>query len=163
MPTSSPDIVVFSHGWNNDWTSATSRYEHFINGLIALREDHGLAVPADYRPILVGIFWPSQALVWFDSETGPDIAAADPAAQDAAAEAASVTLRDIASSLPADRRARFYEAAQLPELGEAQARELATMLASLTVADDEGVRDEKPSADDLLAAAKAMAAPVPRF
>ena len=23
------DIFVFCHGWNNDWTIATERYEHF--------------------------------------------------------------------------------------------------------------------------------------
>jgi hypothetical protein len=155
------DIFVFSHGWNNDWTAATSRYEHFINGFTGLRKARGLAVPAYYRPVLVGVFWPSQALAWFDSETGPDIAAADPAAQNAAAEAATATLRDIASSLPASRRARFYELAQARSLDASQARELAEMLASLTAPDDEGPRADQPSADDLLAAAASMTAQAP--
>ena len=60
------DIFVFSHGWNNDWTVATGRYEHFMNGFIELRRRHQLPVPATYAPLLVGIFWPSQALAWFE-------------------------------------------------------------------------------------------------
>ena len=28
------DIFVFSHGWNNDWSTATKRYEDFIEGLL---------------------------------------------------------------------------------------------------------------------------------
>ena len=68
------DIFVFSHGWNNDWTVATKRYEHFINGFIDLRRRHNLPVPPNYKPLLVGIFWPSQALAWFEKEAGPEIA-----------------------------------------------------------------------------------------
>src|SRR6266511_4159601 len=93
------DIYVFSHGWNNDWTAATERYEHFINGFIALRGGRSLPIPDDYRPLLVGLFWPSQALAWFESETGPDIAAADPAAQDATMQVTTVAIRDIAETL----------------------------------------------------------------
>jgi hypothetical protein len=155
------DIFVFSHGWNNDWTVATKRYESFINGFIDLRRRHQLPVPPAYAPLLVGIFWPSQALAWFEKETGPEIAAADPAAQDAATAATANTLRDIAAALPASSRARFHELAQAPELDAAQARELADLLASIARGDDEAGAEQAPSADDLLAAAGALADPEP--
>jgi hypothetical protein len=155
------DIYLFSHGWNNDWSVATGRYENFINGFLQLRRERALPVPADYRPLLVGIFWPSQALSWFESETGPDIAAADPAAQDAAVRVATEGIRDIAETVPATARGRFYELAQAPRLNGSEARELATLLAAATAPDDEGVRSDVTSADDLLAAAMSMDEPEP--
>lgn len=155
------DIFVFSHGWNNDWTVATKRYEHFINGFVALRKKHDLPVPADYKPLLVGIFWPSQALAWFEKETGPDFAGGDPAAQDTATAESAATLRDIASTLPAASRARFYDLAQAPELTAAEATELARMLASIARSDDEAGTVDAPSAEDLLAAAAAFSNPEP--
>ncbi len=155
------DVFVFSHGWNNDWTSATKRYEAFIEGFQAQRKSLGLAMPAGYRPLLVGVFWPSQSLEWFESETGPGFAAgAGPAAQDAAADASSRFLADIAGELPAQRRGRFFELAGAESLNEAEARELATLLASTraSAGDDEAGASTAPSADDLLAAAATFAA-----
>lgn len=157
------DIFLFSHGWNNDWTAALRRYESFIHRFQTLRRQQRLAMPPGYKPLLVGIFWPSQAMEWFESETGPDIAAADPAAQDAAVRASTETLRDIAADLAPEKRSRFYKLAQAQTLGQAEASELAQMLASLAAADDEGVRADAPSAQDLLAAAAALATPEPDY
>lgn len=157
------DIFLFSHGWNNDWKTATARYESFIKGFQGLRKQHGLPMPADYKPLLVGIFWPSQAMAWFNSETGPGFAGDDPEAQDEAAQVLNETLRDVAAALPDERRIRFYELAQSQSLDEAEAMELATMLAAVTSADDEGVRPDAPSALDLLAAASALETPEPDY
>lgn len=71
------DIFLFSHGWINDWSVATRRYEEFITGYMNMRRKHNLPMAANYRPLLVGIFWPSTALVFGEDETGPQIAAAD--------------------------------------------------------------------------------------
>src|SRR5688572_5219168 len=71
------DVFVFSHGWNNDWTTATRRYEGFINGYFEMTRERGLEHPPGFKPLLVGIFWPSTALVFGESEEGPDFAAAD--------------------------------------------------------------------------------------
>lgn len=157
------DIFLFSHGWNNDWSVATKRYEHFIGGFQDQRRQLGLPMAAGYRPLLVGIFWPSQAMEWFENETGPGFAAGDPAAQDAATESSRRLLGDIGSGLPPDRRARFFELAQAEVLNEAQARELAALLAGATAADDEAGPAAAPSADDLLAAAAAFAQPEPDY
>lgn len=157
------DIFLFSHGWNNDWKAATSRYESFIKGFQGLRKQHGLEMPFGYKPLLVGIFWPSQALAWFDSETGPTFASDDPAAQDEASAILNETLRDVAVSLPEERRTRFYELAQAERLNKTEALELATMLAAVTSADDEGVSPDAPNAQDLLAAAASLEAPEPDY
>ncbi|MEO8409426.1 MAG: hypothetical protein ABI478_02560, partial [Propionivibrio sp.] len=157
------DIFLFSHGWNNDWKAATERYESFIAGFQKLRHDHGLDMPVGYRPLLVGIFWPSQALAWFDSETGPGFAAGDPVAQDVAVQLEADTLRDVAAALSAERRDRFYELVRAERLEPGPAQELAAMLAALVAADDEGARGDAASAQDLLAAATALATPEPDY
>lgn len=157
------DVFVFSHGWNNDWSAATQRYESFIAGFQAQRRDLGLPMPAGYKPLLVGIFWPSQALEWFDSETGPGFAAAAAGAQDAAVERDRKLLADIARALKPQQRERFFELSQAPSLGEAEATELASMLASTVRPDDEGVATQAPGARDLLAAAASLAAPEPDY
>ncbi len=157
------DIFLFSHGWNNDWKAATGRYESFIRGFQQLRSQRSLAMPPGYKPLLVGIFWPSQAMAWFESEKGPGFAAAGPAQQDEAAQLESDTLRDVAAALPAPQRSRFHELAQADTLDRAQALELAAMLAAVSRADDEGARADAPSAQDLVAAATCLESPEPDY
>jgi hypothetical protein len=156
------DIFLFSHGWNNDWSVATKRYEHFISGFQNLRADYHLPASSDYRPLLVGVFWPSQALAWFTSEVGPQMASAADL-QDEEATTVSQTLREIASLLPKKHRPRFYELAQADAVDEAGAKELASMLARLTQADDEAGPERAPSAADLLAAAVSLSPVEPDF
>ena len=150
------DIFLFSHGWNNDWSTAIKRYEDFINGFQSQRRRLGLKMAKDFKPLLAGIFWPSQALEWFESETGPGFAAADPEAFDAAVAVEMNVIADIASELPAVLRERFFELAQAQNLDESDAQGLAELLSGLGSADDEGITGEAPSADDLLAAANAL-------
>src|SRR5262249_42755911 len=61
-------IYLFSHGWNNNWKDARERYQSFIEGYTNLRKDPPL--PDEYRPLLVGVFWPSISLVT-ESEQPP--------------------------------------------------------------------------------------------
>ena len=63
------DIFVCAHGGNIDWSTSTKHYEHFISGFQTQRRVLGLPVPSNHQPLLVGIFWPSQAMTWFESET----------------------------------------------------------------------------------------------
>jgi hypothetical protein len=126
------DVFFFSHGWNNDWTAATKRYEDFIQGYMNMRQKNALLVPAGYKPLLVGIFWPSTALVFTADEVGPDIAAGDPAAIDQAVAEERQQVREVAEALPADADVeRFYELAQKDALSEEEALELASILAPL--------------------------------
>ncbi len=93
------DIYLFSHGWNNDWTVATQRYESFIAGFMTMRRTHALTFTQPYRPLLVGIFWPSTALVFGEGEAGPEIAAGDPGAIDVAVAAERQAVGDVAEQL----------------------------------------------------------------
>lgn len=142
------DIFLFSHGWNNDWEVASKRYDDFIGGYSKLRTDLGLPVPADYKPLLVGIFWPSQAMAWFESETGPGFAGGGDAV-----EPWRKQLGEIADALPPDQRERFHALMQSTSLSADEARELAGILAAQLSGDDEGPNVSAPTADDLLAAA----------
>jgi hypothetical protein len=63
---SEPDrpLIVFSHGWNNDFEDATDLYARFLVEF----EKFG---PIGSNPIFVGITWPS---IWFPAKEGPTIA-----------------------------------------------------------------------------------------
>lgn len=153
------DLFLFCHGWNNDWSTATTRYEAFIKGFQALRKSMALPMPANYKPLLVGVFWPSQSLTIFESETGPGFAGSE--AEDVAVGALQGMLAEIAAQLPAASRARFHTLAAAAELNQAEARELATMLCDALhdLSDTEAGAASAPSVDDLLASAAAITAP----
>jgi hypothetical protein len=147
------DIYIFSHGWNNDWDTATDRYRHFMGGFTKMREDHRLDVRPDYKPLLIGIIWPSTALVmpW---EAQPKFAGGAPVA--AAADAGSAEERLMIDELAAELRGgdvdRFYALMDEPDgLDERQSLELAQLLLSL--GDDQEVDDaEALESSDLVAA-----------
>ena len=112
------DVFVFSHGWNNDFATALHRYKAFIQAFHGLRDSYGLEFHRSYRPLLVGIFWPSTALVlpW---ERGPDFAGDE----DAQSEAVDLSLRDAAAETSTDPQ-RVHELAERGDLAEDEAREL---------------------------------------
>lgn len=127
------DVFLFSHGWNNDWAGATSRYEEFIEQFTQVRAREWEPPGRAFRPVLVGIHWPSTALVSRD-ERGPDIAGGGP---DAGPEP-DPGLELLAEGLNADQATRLYELADRPELSGAEALELATLVAPvLAGAEDE--------------------------
>lgn len=153
------DVFLFSHGWNNDWTVATERYENFIGGYMKMRRDRALAVPDGFKPLLVGIFWPSTALVFTDAEKGPDIAAADPGAIDEAIAEERRELDELAAELEPEQAEALYRLAQQETLSEAQARELAEIALALRGGDDDELGlDDSMSADELVEVWKAEAA-----
>lgn len=54
--TNATDIFVFAHGWWNDPASAEASYTRFISDMRAVRP---VMPRPTYRPLLVGIYWPS--------------------------------------------------------------------------------------------------------
>ena len=155
------DVFIFSHGWNNDWEAASNRYESFIAGFIKLRTQFGLEPPPDYRPLLVGIVWPSTALVmpW---EQGPKFAGSDDSSKDAESASWQRELETIGADVESDTREEFYALAQTPSLSDAQAARLAEILSHLvegyTQADAEIANAETrpPSGPQLLERAKQL-------
>lgn len=64
------DVIVLSHGWNGDLPAARAQYDRWIGTMLACTADRetAAAVAGGFRPLLVGLHWPSMA--WGDEELG---------------------------------------------------------------------------------------------
>jgi hypothetical protein len=89
-------VLVYSHGWNNDFPAALRLYEAFLEGVSAMAAERGGLDPATFRPVFVGLSWPSTALT-FGSEAGPVILGS-------AAAPAQHEFEDFLGALPEERR-----------------------------------------------------------
>lgn len=146
------DVFLFSHGWNNDWAAATGRYQDFLHAYSAVRAQRWEPPTRPYKPVLIGVFWPSEALLG-DPDQAPDIAAdtgRTPAGRaDEAARRAE--LDGLAQLLaPADRE-RFSGLADRDGLDDTEAGELAALLAPVLAGppDELGAPGEAPTPKDL--------------
>lgn len=123
------DVFIFAHGWNNDWAAATTRYDNFITYYQEAQRSWWSPPTRDYRPLLVGIFWPSTSLVapW---EQAPNIAAVIdmPWYMQAHEET-----KDLVSDLSPDQAEHFYALIQRDWLDRTQATELAALIAPALV------------------------------
>lgn len=141
------DVFLFSHGWNNDWEAATNRYDRFVQRFVEVRRQHWNPPTRIFAPVLVGVFWPSAALVapW---ERAPDIAAGGLTDPDVA------TLADV---LEPDTKARFLQIVSEPSSDNAA--ELAAMLAPVVAGgtDEIGSEGGPVSPDELLELWRAVA------
>ncbi|SDY48144.1 hypothetical protein SAMN05661080_03612 [Modestobacter sp. DSM 44400] len=119
------DVVVFSHGWNNDWETATERYDHFVDGVVGQFPDEPRR-----RALLVGIFWPSALLV-LPGEREPDFASDIGEPTGAPVDPDAAALDDVAAELTPADAARVRELAAQPRLDPGGTAELAELLAPL--------------------------------
>lgn len=144
------DVYVFCHGWNNDWKTAFEHYRDFMVTFRRLRDDHNLAFNRGYLPVLVGIHWPSTALVmpW---EKGPEFAGDEGEHE---ADAANLSLLDeVAASVDPDQLPRFYELAERPSLDEEEGTELLTIVSGIFADGDPDVAgDPGRDVDEMLVA-----------
>ena len=152
------DIIVFCHGWNNDWRQATGRYDDFLAGYLDMRRQRGLPVPSDFAPLLVGIFWPSKLLVAREDrapliagdEVEEKVVAGEAAEQEVADERDQVT--DLAAMVPSESAQRLFEITQQDALTEQDAMELASMVAPLYATDQEETGEQAaPTTEDVFA------------
>ncbi|MFV0278988.1 MAG: hypothetical protein ACK5HY_17665 [Parahaliea sp.] len=136
-------VFLFSHGWNNDWDAASGRYFDFASGFTKLRRELNLAVSDHYKPLLVGIFWPSTWLVspW---ERAPEFAAPGPGSE------LSDLVSDWAAELPDAQVERFYRLTDSEWIDVDDAHELAALVAPLLRADDEVGDSAEITAEELL-------------
>ena len=139
------DVFLFSHGWNNTLDAAASSYKQFIAGYVS----QSAGSKPGYRPLLIGVIWPSISflLPW---EDGPQIAA-DPLILSGHVE----EMRSyVTGSLDPDTGAEFSELVDgRTELTAAEARRAAEIVRDGlgSGADpDDGSRPE--TVDELLAA-----------
>jgi hypothetical protein len=154
------DVFLFSHGWNNDWNTASSRYEDFVAGFVRMRRDFELKVNGQYAPLLIGIFWPSTALVmpW---ERAPKFAGAAPGI-DGDTDSWRREVEELGQVLTDSDRSDLYSLAQKNNLNDAESKRMAEIVAEAVKgfdkADTEGPRgpEGSPTADELLIRAKRM-------
>jgi hypothetical protein len=57
--TSPTHIFLFSHGWKGDVPAAIDQYNRWIGALLRLSADRA-ALGDDFRPVFIGLHWPSQ-------------------------------------------------------------------------------------------------------
>lgn len=64
------DVFVLSHGWFGDVPAARSQYRAWVAAMAECPQDRAAAdaLPAGFRPVVVGVHWPSKA--WGDEELG---------------------------------------------------------------------------------------------
>ncbi|HEX6871134.1 MAG TPA: hypothetical protein VF163_08555 [Micromonosporaceae bacterium] len=138
------DVFLFSHGWNNDWAGATRRYEEFIDAYVAARRGAWSPPDRDYRPLAVGVFWPSAALVapW---ERAPRIAGTVTAEPDLTPD-----VLELGQALAPEQARRFYDLVDREQINVDQAAELATLLGPVLGADTDELGQRGTSVDDLL-------------
>jgi pimeloyl-ACP methyl ester carboxylesterase len=139
------DIFLFCHGWNNDWGEATGRYKEFID--LYMQARHACWTPPDrpYRPLAVGLFWPSTALVapW---ERAPHIAGGVVGGDDPQLRAELLALGD---ALPAGDAARLYELLDRDLLDPDGTAEVAALLAPVFDGPVDELGTAGTSAEDL--------------
>ncbi len=143
------DIYLFSHGWNNHFGDATRMYRSFFELFLSLRPKY---LPnRAYRPVFVGLHWPSIILnlPW---ESGPRFAA--DGAEDGIHDAFARAKDSVADELDEEKRKRFYELTEASVLNEGEASELAAILLPIYTANalDAEQPATKLTADGLIAA-----------
>jgi hypothetical protein len=151
------DVFVFCHGWNNDWKYATrDRYEKFIRGYEQLRAENNLIYADGYKPLLVGLFWPSIVLL-FPNEHAPQMAGMERGTlsqgDDESVGIERQEIAELARELPPDHLERFYELTQGGVTWNMDAaRDLASLLLKGYQGADElsGEKRPGPTVDDLV-------------
>jgi hypothetical protein len=106
------DVVVFSHGWWNSEATAECRYRQVIDGLRGRKPP---ALAGDFRPVLVGIYWPSAVFPVAPGDCESDASLLEGGTSPVAGEAARARLETWA-------RAAFPAATARPAFGAEVAR-----------------------------------------
>lgn len=148
------DVFLFSHGWNSDWSVATSTYNAFLQGYMQSRKQHGLSYPRSFQPLLVGIFWPSVALVmpWESAPAIAGLSDVDPQLTDLRVAQERHEVQSIASAIANEDVERFYTLAQQRGLSQDEALELAKILSPfyLVSSDDLPITTAPPSSEEIV-------------
>jgi hypothetical protein len=141
-------VIFMSHGWNSDFADAIGQYQAFLKTFEQVVDDHRPA--GDYRPLFVGVTWPS---VWFPLDRGPRLAG--PGAETSARKE---VIRAVSEDLgePAAEK-RLSELVNKERLSMDEAREAATIVLPWMAKTD---AKDIPEPDEPLTTAHIVAAAV---
>ncbi len=146
------DVIVISHGWNNDFGDASGMYAELLQRFEALCAEY--APQREFKPLFVGLVWPS---IWLSFDQGPRIASGG-AGEQAQAVLTGLVQRVAASAGPSVLE-RVYALLAAPAIDDADAAELARLIAPAfgLMADEGAAADGRSTvADDVLAMMRAM-------
>lgn len=142
-----PDVYVFAHGWNNGFDASLELFTNFFQRFLELRPIDPL-----WKPLFVGIQWPSIALV-FPWERGPKIA------DDTDIDFQRRATEELLAHLPDTERVRFKTLTARDALSESERNELLQFTASaLASTSSSEIGEDRPAAADLLQAWRALQA-----
>lgn len=143
------DVYVFAHGWNNGFDQSLDLFTRFFTGFLERRP-----ASADWKPVFVGVQWPSIVLV-FPWDKGPLIAAGNSAEADQRFQQQAVG--EIGGELDHAAAARFAELAARASLDAAEQREIVRLArAAMAGGVLETALDTLPSEAELLESWQAL-------
>lgn len=143
------NVLFYSHGWNTDFADAVDQYRKFLSSFEAVVGRHPIL---RFKPIFVGVTWPS---VWLPEDSGPTMQSID--GSDSARDG---IIAEIAAQMePADRE-KLYALTDAAALDRNDALELAELLAPVmgdSPGEVDGPEDSGPEAADLVEGAALLA------
>lgn len=145
------DVIVFSHGWNNDFDDASNMYAEFLRNFEALNASH--TPSRRFDPLFIGVLWPS---IWMSFDSGLQFAGGD--VGHVGGLIAELADR-IATAGGAAGLERVYALLAASSIDDADAAELAELIApAFGVIADEGAASKGRStvAEDVLTMMRAM-------
>lgn len=155
------DVIVFSHGWNNDFDDAAEMYRDYLQRLEALLQQHPAGRPFD--PLFIGIVWPS---IWLDFDDGPQMGTAgDAEVTPEQRLTGDLIERAAATGHGPAALQRIQALLAQPELDLEETQELVHLLAPVfgALCDDDGGGEERlTDPDDLIFVLRAMQMIAPR-
>lgn len=143
------DVYVFAHGWNNDFDESRALFTKYFEGFLTRRP-----AAADWKPVFVGVQWPSIVLV-FPWDKGPQIAGSETAAADHRFQQQAVA--SFQSALGAGDATQFAALTAKPTLSAPEQAELVRLARSALSGDlKESELDTIPSEAELLETWRAL-------
>lgn len=113
------DVLFYSHGWNTDFADAVDQYSRFLAAFSQVIASH--PIPR-FKPIFVGVTWPS---VWLAEGPGPTMASVG----SAKTAVEDKIIAEIAAPMDPANRDRLYALTDAQSLAHSNALELATLIA----------------------------------
>ena len=99
------DIFLFSHGWKGDIRAAIAQYNRWIGAMWRLDADRQAMGP-DFKPMFIGLHWPS--LPWGDEDMPSGASFADAIAAPVLNELFEKPCSTSATRPKSDRRSRSF-------------------------------------------------------